>query len=44
MMAYSESARYYKSYKSIDRLGSGFVFRIPVYADMPITFGKLPEG
>ena len=44
MMAYSESARYYRSYKSIDKLGSGFVFKIPVYTDMPITFGKLPEG
>ena len=44
MMAYSESMRYYKSYKSQSSLDSPFEFIIPVYSDLPESFGELPKG
>jgi len=43
MMAYSESLRYYDSYESISALDSNFEFIVPVYDNMPVSFGELPE-
>ena len=42
MMAYSESVRYYNSYKNIGMLDQGFEFMIPVYSNMPEEYGYLP--
>ena len=42
-MAYSEGMRYYRSYDSIGMTDAGFEFIIPVYNDMPETYGSLPE-
>ena len=42
MMAYTEALRYYNSYDSINKTDSAFVFVIPVYTDMPATYGYLP--
>ena len=42
-MPFSESARYYRAYMSQEILDSPFVFSIPVYEDMPASFGVLPE-
>lgn len=44
MMAYSESMRYYRSYKSTSSLDSPFEFIIPVYNDLPDNYGELPLG
>ena len=41
-MAYSEGLRYYRSYDSIGMTDSGFEFIIPVYENMPATYGSLP--
>ena len=41
-MAYSEGARYYKAYKSQGMLEFPFVFKIPIYENMPSDFGKWP--
>ena len=43
MMAYSEGRRYYRSYDSIGMTDAGFEFIIPVYKNMPETYGSLPE-
>lgn len=43
MMAYSEGMRYYRSYDSIGMTDAGFEFVIPVYSNMPETYGSLPE-
>ena len=43
MMAYSEGARYYNSYEAIGMTDAGFEFVIPVYENMPDTYGSLPE-
>ncbi|MCR4688719.1 MAG: hypothetical protein K5745_04105 [Saccharofermentans sp.] len=42
MMAYSESVRYYNSYKNIGMLDQAFEFTIPVYNNMPEEYGYLP--
>ena len=42
-MAYSEGMRYYRSYDAIGMTDAGFEFVIPVYDDMPETYGSLPE-
>lgn len=42
MMAYSEGYRYYKSYRDTDQLGNTFEFIIPVYDNMPDSFGEWP--
>ena len=42
MMAYSESVRYYNSYKNIGKLDQAFEFVIPVYENMPEEYGYLP--
>ena len=42
MMAYSEGMRYYRSYASIGMTDAAFEFVIPVYNDMPATYGSLP--
>lgn len=41
-MAYTEGARYFNGYASIDMLDNPFVFLIPVYNDMPSEFGVMP--
>lgn len=41
-MAYSEGARYHRAYLSQNMLASSFQFIIPVYQNMPRTFGFLP--
>jgi len=41
-MAYSEGARYHRAYLSQNMLASSFQFIIPVYVDMPESFGYLP--
>lgn len=43
MMAYSEGLRYYRSYDAIGMTDAGFEFIIPVYNDMPDTYGSLPS-
>ena len=43
MMAYSEGMRYYRSYDSIGMTDAGFEFVIPVYSNMPESYGSLPE-
>lgn len=43
MMAYSEGMRYYRSYDSIGMTDAGFEFIIPVYNNMPDSYGSLPE-
>ena len=43
MMAYSEGMRYYRSYDLIGMTDSGFEFIIPVYKNMPESYGSLPE-
>ena len=43
MMAYTEGKRYYRSYDSLDMTDAGFEFIIPVYNNMPETYGSLPE-
>ncbi|MCQ2482068.1 MAG: hypothetical protein MJ153_01100 [Clostridia bacterium] len=43
-MAYTEGVRYYDSYAAIDMIDSGFTFLIPVYTDMPVSFGVMPEA
>ena len=43
MMAYSEGMRYYRSYDSIGMTDAGFEFIIPVYKNMPDSYGSLPE-
>ena len=42
MMAYSEGYRYYRSYLKTDQLNNTFEFIIPVYKNMPETYGVLP--
>ena len=42
-MAYSEGMRYYRSYDAIGMTDAGFEFIIPVYENMPVTYGSLPE-
>lgn len=42
-MAYTEGARYYSGYVSIGMADSSFTFTIPVYLNMPETYGYLPE-
>lgn len=42
-MAYSEGMRYYRSYDSIGMTDAGFEFIIPVYNDMPESYGSLPS-
>ena len=44
MMAYSESMRYYRSYESTSALDNPFEFIIPVFSDLPETYGGLPQG
>ncbi|MCR4671498.1 MAG: hypothetical protein K5643_09945 [Saccharofermentans sp.] len=44
MMAYSESMRYYRSYESTSALDNPFEFIIPVYTDLPESYGGLPQG
>ena len=41
-MAYTEGARYFNGYASIDMLDKPFIFLIPVYDDMPSEFGVMP--
>ena len=41
-MAYTEGARYFSGYASIDMLDKPFIFLIPVYDDMPSEFGVMP--
>ena len=41
-MAYSEGMRYYRSYDSIGMTEAGFEFIIPVYENMPASYGSLP--
>ena len=41
-MAYTEGARYFSGYASIDMLDQPFTFVIPVYTDMPEQFGTMP--
>ena len=41
-MAYTEGARYFAGYASIDMLDQPFTFVIPVYNDMPAQFGTMP--
>ena len=43
MMAYSEGRRYYRSYESIGMTDAGFEFIIPIYNNMPESYGRLPE-
>ena len=43
MMAYSEGMRYYRSYDAIGMTDAGFEFVIPVYNNMPDSYGYLPE-
>lgn len=42
-MAYTEGARYFGSYASINMLGQSFEFVIPVYENMPADYGYLPQ-
>ncbi len=42
-MANTEGARYFDSYASIGMIDQNFVFIIPVYENMPYTYGYLPE-
>mgnify|MGYP003297414513 CR=1 FL=1 len=42
-MAYSEGKRYFDSYASIGMIDQSFVFIIPVYNDMPESYGYLPD-
>ena len=42
MMAYSEGMRYYRSYASIGMTDAAFEFVIPVYNNMPDSYGSLP--
>lgn len=42
MMAYSEGLRYYRSYRAINMTDNGFEFIIPVYNNMPDSYGRLP--
>ncbi len=41
-MAYTEGARYFAGYASIDMLDQPFTFVIPVYEDMPDYYGAMP--
>lgn len=41
-MAYTEGARYFNGYASIDMLDKPFIFLIPVYDGMPSEFGVMP--
>lgn len=41
-MAYSEGKRYYQAYEAVNLLDSPFVFKIPIYIDMPERFGQWP--
>lgn len=43
-MAYTEGARYFSSYSSINMLNQQFVFVIPVYENMPEYYGYVPAG
>ncbi|MBR4430447.1 MAG: hypothetical protein IKS75_04040 [Clostridiales bacterium] len=43
MMAYSEGLRYYRSYDAIGMTDAAFEFIIPVYDNMPQTYGSLPS-
>lgn len=43
MMAYTEGRRYYRSYDAIDMTDAGFEFIIPIYNNMPESYGSLPE-
>ena len=42
-MAYTEGHRYFDSYASIGMLDQSFVFVIPVYSNMPVDYGYLPD-
>ena len=42
MMAYSEGYRYYKSYLNTDQLDNTFEFIIPIYSNMPDSYGVKP--
>ena len=42
-MAYTEAHRYFEGYASIGMLDNGFTFIIPVYENMPSTFGVMPD-
>lgn len=41
-MAYSEGVRYYRAYLSQNMIAEPFLFMIPVYEDMPDSYGSLP--
>lgn len=43
-MAYTEGARYYNGYASINMIDSEFTFVIPVYSNMPEDYGVMPAG
>ncbi len=43
-MAYSEGARYFSGYASINMIDSSFTFVIPVYSNMPSEYGVMPRG
>ena len=43
-MAYTEGARYYDGYEAIGMLDQPFTFLVPVYNNMPSSYGYLPEG
>lgn len=43
-MAYTEGARYYDGYEAIGMLDQPFMFLVPVYNNMPSSYGYLPEG
>ncbi|MCQ2531950.1 MAG: hypothetical protein MJ093_04510 [Saccharofermentans sp.] len=43
-MAYSEGARYFDGYASIDMLDNSFTFLIPVYNNMPTEYGTMPQA
>lgn len=43
-MAYTEGVRYYESYEAIDMVDSAFTFLIPVYSDMPSSYGVMPQA
>lgn len=43
-MAYSEGRRYFSSYASVGMVDESFIFVIPVYANLPSSFGVMPEA
>lgn len=43
-MAYSEGARYFDGYASINMLDNSFTFLIPVYNNMPTEYGTMPPA